>query len=1154
MLPLTFDHHVLSLLPPMDEALEGRVLTVLRAIVKRRVLPWLAASDGVDAVQLARASERHRIARFEDPAGEVELVSFVTAADDRFTVWIHERVFDYIAFGLPANPLQAFEPPTEEAAKVMALSELVLRHQLDVVARPQRPAAEALVADCAFVEDRREHDPGFAGHLEAALADPTNGLRTETIQDLVARHDAGNDIGPVAEEAVAEHLPLLVRLPVELLAGAFEALAGGERERLLASCFRLAADHRLTVARRARHLEGVVALLDRQRRLEPETLGDLFVSLLDAGGRETVLRELEIDTEDLKIDDDTALLAALLERLGARPAATSEGPKADPAHLAPALEGPHLAGEWPKPDSLKERIEAARTDPRVPRSVVRAIDNNASNIGSHSSAKYTEFIETLLAVPWGRLQPIEVGPLEFAAGLDAGHFGLAGPKELVADFFANLIWRYRDFDPERAASWRRTGSAFLFVGPPGVGKTSLAISIASNLGLPYHKISLGGMRDESVLRGHGFTYEGSKPGAIVQGLIKMECMNGLFILDEADKTEPMTVATLLEILDPEQNHLFHDKYTLSTVDVDLSNCHFILTANTLDTVPPPVIDRCQVVHLDRYSLEEKVAIAHRYILPRLRERYSVAADAIDFEQGHEDEHLRYLIRTYTREAGVRQLELALRTLLLRLQRTHLFSGDEARVEITHNLIKRTLESPTAPAKINADDRIGEALALGVNPELGVGGLIPVQATRIGAAGSGDGSAVSMVHATGNLEKVMDESRRVATTAILHCADALGISPERVRDAVHLHFLGASTRKDGPSAGAAIALALASLLTGTPLRRDLAATGEVDTQGRVSGVGGLDAKLETAADAGCRTVLIPVDNLTGPGGIDRLPESLRNELQVLTYDEWSGPHDPFDPERHVLQVVAVDHILQAFEVAKVDEAELAAVEELCRGHARRIAPGRRSRQPLPVALVVKDPEEFSPGGAPPGLCESCGGCRLLVPEGTAERWTQRVDGADEVSRIREVGRGPEGLAAELHRVGDEAGDGGPLAVVAPFFALKEVDVDALGLPGGSLVFVNNFIAQGVKLRSAKPLFNRVVCRLLHFDREALESFPLLVRRDGVWLPDLEAVPEKYRLEPGRCRELLERFLGAWLEVVDSSPMAVGLGTGSAGPGPRPAGAA
>ncbi|MCU0233908.1 MAG: AAA family ATPase [Thermoanaerobaculales bacterium] len=1126
MLPLSFDRRVLSSLPPMDAALEGRVLTVLRAIVQRRVLPQLAALGGVDAVQLARAAERHRIARFEDPAGDVELVSFVTAEGGGFTIWLHERIFDYIAFGLPANPLQAFTPPTAEAAKVMALAELVLRHQLDHLVRPGRSEVEALAGDRAFVRDRRERDPGFFEQLMAALSDPTNGLRTAAIRDLVARSDAGEEFAAAAEAAVAAHIPLLAGLPLELLAGTFMTMAPADRTRLLLACYGLASDPALTVARRARHLGAVLALCDRQRRSSVGELRVLFDDLTAGGRLEAVLRELEVNLDGVAAGDRDGAFAAFLSRLGAVPMPAADGPTRPPQErLAPALEGPHLAAEYPKPGSLKERIEAAREDPRVPRSVVRAIDNNAANIDSHSSAKYTEFIETLLAVPWGRLTPLEVGPREFAAGLEAGHFGLAGPKELVADFFANLIWRYRDFDPERSAEWRRTGSAFLFVGPPGVGKTSLAISIAANLGLPYHKISLGGMRDESVLRGHGFTYEGSKPGAIVQGLIKMGCMNGVFILDEADKTEPLTVATLLEILDPEQNHLFHDKYTLSTVDVDLSNCHFILTANTLETVPAPVLDRCQVVELDRYSLEEKVEIARRYILPRLRERHRIAADTIDFEAGREDEHLRYLIRSYTHEAGVRQLELTLRTLLLRLQRRHLVEGGEGSVEIGHNLIKRSLDTPAPPASINADDRIGETLALGVNAELGVGGLIPVQATRIGGAGGGDGSAISMVHATGNLEKVMDESRRVATTAILHCAAELGIEAARVHDAVHLHFLGASTKKDGPSAGAAIALALASLLARTPLRRDLAATGEIDTQGRITGVGGLAAKLETAADAGCRTVLIPAANLTGPGGIDHLPEPLRRELQVLSFAEWRGAHEPFDPARHVLQVVAVNHILQAFAVAAIDDGELAAVERLCTEHARRAAGARRPQQPCPVTILVKDAEEVAGGWPARGLCEACSGCRLLVPEGTAGHWPQPLPVAEGGPRVEELGREPGALAAALERDA-AAPPGHPPVVVAPYFALQELD-----LAPQTAVFVNNFVAQGYKLKGAKPLVNRVVCRLLHLEAPALETFPLLGRRDGAWLLDLGAVPEKYRLDPGRCEQLLERFLGAWLRVVD-----------------------
>ena len=600
----------------------------------------------------------------------------------------------------------------------------------------------------------------------------------------------------------------------------------------------------------------------------------------------------------------------------------------------------HRTEPVPQTKTLKERIDEARTDSDVPQAVIELIEKNKMNAAGQSGAKYTELIETLLAIPWGKIKKIWVSPEEFDEGLNRSHYGLKTPKEIVSDFFANLIWRYQHFRESEKKNWHRTGSALLFVGPPGVGKTSLAISIARNLGIPYHKISLGGMKDEADIRGYGFTYEGSKPGPIVQGLVKMGVMNGMFIMDEADKTEKFAIATLLEILDPEQNHLFHDKYTQSTVDIDLSNCHFILTANTIDTVPAAILNRCEVIYLDRYSVDEKIAIAREFLVQRIRERYLIGQNEIYFDPDEESEILRHLIRDYTSEAGVRDLERIIRTLFLRIQRKEIMAEGKNSAKINFVKIHKYLDMPNRQRFINEDDRIGEAMGLGVNMEMGVGSLIPIQATpvRIGRDRNGASSYLSMVHTTGNIERVMDESRKVASTAILHLAEQLGIDTADMSTPVHLHFMGGSTKKDGPSAGAPIALALASLFGGRKIRRDVAVTGEIDTQGRVTGIGGMGVKLETAYAAGCKTLIIPRENLTGIEGIDRLPDALKQELQILTFEQWKAPHEPFDYSRHMLQVVAVDDIVQASEVAFINQDEIDFAGPSFRGARGKMAGG------------------------------------------------------------------------------------------------------------------------------------------------------------------------------------------------------------------------
>jgi MoxR-like ATPase len=1132
MLPITFDHHVLHSLPSVDDAAAARVVHLLHTIAVHRVVPHLAARDDADATRLARAADRTTLVRLEDPDNQLDLVSLVTSDERHWSIHIHERIFDYFAFAFPVRG-DSDEELTSDARRALALAEFILRHQLHHLTYPEQGEVAVISADLEFVAERRLSDPPYFKHLVGALTDDTTGIRAHGYLDLFERASESRDaLRGAIRQHVREHLCHLCNAPPELLQRVFAAQGSDERHQLVVACLRQGHNPDLPITRRAAHILGTLTLLDAQRTEDDDGFRKLLGELRQRGLLAGLLTELGLDPEPDPLEEPSAwrrLQHAVRGRVAIlHPTTPDPAPDTPGAESPqPTLDGPVLMGEEPRL-TLKERVERARRDPRVPAAVLDAIDSNESNLQGHSKAKYTEFITTLLSLPWGRIQALDVGPREFSLGLDQSHYGLDRPKNLVGDFFANLLWRYRSFRPEDAASWARTGSAFLFVGPPGVGKTSLAISIAHTLGIPYHKISLGGLRDESALRGHGFTYEGSKPGAIVQGLIKMGAMNGMFILDEADKTEPFAIATLLEILDPEQNHLFHDKYTLSTVDIDLSNCHFILTANTLDTVPAPVLDRCQVIELGRYSIEEKIRISREHLLPRLRAKHDIPDTQIAFETGAEDEHLRMIIRDYTHEAGVRQLDLTLRSLLLRAQRRLVFEGDRARVVLDHNTVRDMLDEPILPRRVQPEDLVGEVAALGVNPERGIGSLLPIQVTAVpGAASEG---SVSVLHATGNLEKVMDESRKVATTAILHNAEALGVDPERLKTPFHLHVMGSSSKKDGPSAGLAIALAMTSQLTGRAVRRDVAATGEIGTRGRVTGIGGLDVKLETAIHAGCTTLLIPHENLRGPGGIASLPEALRKELQVLEFDAWRQPHPTPDLSRQVLQVVAVEHLLQAWQVARVDPEELAPVEASIVAHARAFAqdssiPG----DPCPPAVVVKQQADVADYGQS-DLCPDCPGCHLIVPldmdvPAVATAFgasVQAHSGDDLAARTREA------VEARL-------ASRGLASVVAPYFVLREAGLTEAR--DGVTVIASNWLADGRKLRSHRSLVHRLACRLLKAGPAHLDSCPLLKRVEGVWALSLAGVPEKYRLDPGRSGELAGRLLGAWLEAASESIAAV-----------------
>jgi len=480
------------------------------------------------------------------------------------------------------------------------------------------------------------------------------------------------------------------------------------------------------------------------------------------------------------------------------------------------------------------------------------------------------YLDWLLAVPWSKRSEERLDPKYAREVLDADHAGLEDVKRRITEYLA-----VRKLRAERGlVDNRRSGAILTLIGPPGTGKTSIGESIARATGRKFVRMSLGGVRDEAEIRGHRRTYIGALPGRLVRALRDAGTMNPVIMLDEVDKLgadwrgDPSSA--LLEVLDPAQNHSFQDHYL--DVDLDLSHVLFIATANVAETIPGPLLDRMEVIRFDGYATDEKIAIARGYLWPRQIERNGLRVDEVSID----DAVLRLVITDYTREAGVRQLERELGT-LLRKTATAIASGER--------------QPPVAIDRLTVRDALGrqkvyhEAAARTATPGVATGLAVTGTGGDVlfveAASMTGNGGLVL----TGQLGDVMRESARIALTYVQSHASELGIDERSFNGReFHIHVPAGAIPKDGPSAGVTIVTALASLLSGRPVKSTVGMTGEVTLQGRVLPIGGLKQKVMAAEAAGLTDVILPERN---EPDLDDLPADVRQQMQfhaVKSIDE------------------------------------------------------------------------------------------------------------------------------------------------------------------------------------------------------------------------------------------------------------------------------
>jgi ATP-dependent Lon protease len=511
-------------------------------------------------------------------------------------------------------------------------------------------------------------------------------------------------------------------------------------------------------------------------------------------------------------------------------------------------------------DELRKKVDEAGMTAEAKKECDRELKRLAKM--TPASAEYMvsrTYLEWMTSLPWAKSSG--VSEIDIAKGkqiLDEDHYDLAKVKERILDYLA-----VKKLQPGMK------GPILCFVGPPGVGKTSLGKSIARSLGRKFVRIALGGMHDEAEIRGHRRTYIGALPGQIIQGLKRAESNDPVMMLDEVDKLgrdfrgDPSSA--LMEVLDPEQNNAFRDHYL--DVPFDLSKVLFIATANWMDPIPEPLRDRMEIIELAGYTGEEKVHIAHKYLIPKQAQEHGLkVGEQIEFS----DEALREIIHSFTREAGVRNLEREIAT-ITRKQARKIAEGSLEKMEVTPEIVREYLGVPKFRAEKEVVERVkqpGVAIGLVWTP---VGGdIVFIEASRMRG-----GKQFTM---TGHLGEVMQESMTAALTWTRANAERYGIDPDFFRKQdIHIHVPSGGVPKDGPSAGAAMVTSLISLLTGRPVRERLAMTGEMTLSGVVLPIGGVKEKVLGAKRAGITEVLLPADN--EPNAVADLPPDILGDMKI-----------------------------------------------------------------------------------------------------------------------------------------------------------------------------------------------------------------------------------------------------------------------------------